>query len=327
MILAEKIIKLRKKIGWSQEDLAEKLNVSRQSVSKWESASSIPDLNKIITLADLFGVSTDYLLKDNVEESGSIGEDREPGKLMLTLEEAMKFVESKIEQSKYISTGVLLCIYSVVPLFFFQAFTEGEHPRLNPDVSSAIGLVILLATVAFGVSLFLRSSRYKRGVHNLEEQDFELAYGVQGAFSEKLEQYQNFYLRRISLSVSMMILSVVPLILVSLFSESYMALLMMVVLMFVIIGAAVYMLIPSVMEHGAYNLVLGEGDYSPSKRMENRRSEKLGAFYWPLVTALYIGWSLWTQDWHITWIVWPVAGIAFTGLVGLMGLVNREDVK
>lgn len=68
MILAEKIMQLRKKNGWSQEELAEQLNVSRQSVSKWESAQSIPDLNKILAMSELFGVSTDYLLKDDAEE-------------------------------------------------------------------------------------------------------------------------------------------------------------------------------------------------------------------------------------------------------------------
>ena len=65
MILAEKIIKLRKQEGWSQEELAMKLGISRQSVSKWESTASIPDLDKIIKLSELFGVSTDYLLKDS----------------------------------------------------------------------------------------------------------------------------------------------------------------------------------------------------------------------------------------------------------------------
>ena len=68
MILAEKIIKLRKQNGWSQEDLAMHMGVSRQSVSKWESMTSIPDLDKIVKLSNLFGVSTDYLLKDDMEE-------------------------------------------------------------------------------------------------------------------------------------------------------------------------------------------------------------------------------------------------------------------
>lgn len=68
MILAEKIMQLRKKNGWSQEELAEQMKVSRQSVSKWESGSSIPDLNKILLLAQIFDVSTDYLLKDELGE-------------------------------------------------------------------------------------------------------------------------------------------------------------------------------------------------------------------------------------------------------------------
>ena len=68
MILADKIIDLRKKNGWSQEELAEQLGVSRQSVSKWESAQSIPDMGRIVQMSELFGVSTDYLLKDSMEK-------------------------------------------------------------------------------------------------------------------------------------------------------------------------------------------------------------------------------------------------------------------
>ena len=64
MTLAEKILSLRTARGMSQDDLAEKLEVSRQSVSKWETAQSTPDLDKIIKLADLFGVSVDQLVRD-----------------------------------------------------------------------------------------------------------------------------------------------------------------------------------------------------------------------------------------------------------------------
>ena len=63
MIFADKLIALRKKAGWSQEELAQQLNVSRQSVSKWEGAQSVPDLDKIVQFSRIFGVSTDYLLK------------------------------------------------------------------------------------------------------------------------------------------------------------------------------------------------------------------------------------------------------------------------
>ena len=67
MILADKIIRLRRKNGWSQEELAEKMNVSRQAVSKWESAQTVPDLEKILMLGALFGVTTDYLLGRETE--------------------------------------------------------------------------------------------------------------------------------------------------------------------------------------------------------------------------------------------------------------------
>ena len=67
-MLADKIIKLRKKNGWSQEELADKMNISRQAVSKWESAQTLPDLDKILQLSSLFGVTTDYLLNDRIED-------------------------------------------------------------------------------------------------------------------------------------------------------------------------------------------------------------------------------------------------------------------
>ncbi len=68
MSTADKIVKLRKEQGLSQEAFAEKMGVSRQSVSKWESGVSVPDTEKILAMSELFGVSTDYLLKDIEEE-------------------------------------------------------------------------------------------------------------------------------------------------------------------------------------------------------------------------------------------------------------------
>lgn len=66
MNFAEKVLSLRTEYGYSQETLAEKLNVSRQAVSKWESGTTLPETDKVITLSNFFGVSTDYLLKDNI---------------------------------------------------------------------------------------------------------------------------------------------------------------------------------------------------------------------------------------------------------------------
>ena len=69
MTLAEKIINLRKQQGWSQEELAEKLQVSRQSVSKWECGDSVPEIEKIVLLGHIFQVTTDYLLKEEEDRT------------------------------------------------------------------------------------------------------------------------------------------------------------------------------------------------------------------------------------------------------------------
>ena len=111
MILAEKIITLRKKNGWSQEELAEKVNVSRQSVSKWEGAQAVPDLEKILKLADLFGVTTDYLLKDEMGEeeyATSTAEENVPMR-HVSMEEANAFLKAKEETSKTIAFAAFLC--------------------------------------------------------------------------------------------------------------------------------------------------------------------------------------------------------------------------
>ena len=68
MILADKITALRKKAGWSQAELTEQLGVTRQSVSKWEGAQSVPDMDKVVQMSRLFGVTTDFLLKDELSE-------------------------------------------------------------------------------------------------------------------------------------------------------------------------------------------------------------------------------------------------------------------
>lgn len=72
MTLVERILSLRKKNGFSQEELAEKLGVTRQAVSKWESRQSTPDPENIIELSKIFGVSTDYLLIGKEESQSNI---------------------------------------------------------------------------------------------------------------------------------------------------------------------------------------------------------------------------------------------------------------
>ena len=92
MIFADKLIQLRRKSGWSQEELAEQMDVSRQSVSKWEGAQSVPDLEKMVRLSKIFGVSTDYLLKDEIEEVDGAPAEEESPLRRVSMEEAQRFL-------------------------------------------------------------------------------------------------------------------------------------------------------------------------------------------------------------------------------------------
>ena len=128
MILADKIINERKKNGWSQEELAEQLSVSRQSVSKWESAQSIPDLQKIIRMSQIFNVSTDYLLKDEIEAEEHyemISEEQQDENVVrVSMEEANGFLSTVKSNMKMLTTAISLCILSPVLLIFLGGMTE-----------------------------------------------------------------------------------------------------------------------------------------------------------------------------------------------------------
>ena len=72
MTFGEKLLKLRKEGGLSQEGLAEKLSVSRQAVSRWENEGILPDCVNLLEISRLFGVSTDYLLHDDYQSDGDL---------------------------------------------------------------------------------------------------------------------------------------------------------------------------------------------------------------------------------------------------------------
>lgn len=324
MILAEKIIKLRKQAGWSQEDLAEKMNISRQSVSKWESTNSIPDLNRIIKLAEIFGVSTDFLLKDDIEESEPMTDDLEQGLNKISLEQALSYVEQKMVVSGIVAKGIILCVCSVVPLFFFLAMAETNKLSFTDTSATAFGIVGLLVMVSLGVSQFIKINQYDRNLSVIEKEAFELEYGVHGAISEKLQKFRPTYNIKLSISIFLFIMSFVPVMFSSIFFSGADMTLLLLNVLFLFIAVGIWIISPVSAKYEAYNNILKESAIKSEKSERAKRAEKLAAFYWPLLITIYLGWSLWTMNWGITWILWPVGAVFFIALVGLMEFFNKE---
>ena len=311
MILADKIIEERKKLGFSQEELAEKLSVSRQAVSKWESAQSIPDLQKIIAMSQLFSVSTDYLLKDDAPAQVEIpvGDDAEQTLCRVSMEEANEFISTIETQSKTLALGVLLCILCPVMLIFLSGLAEAHIAGITETISSVIGLALLFILVAIAVFLFIQNKSRTEKFDYLEKEPFETAYGVSGLVKEKKEAYEPIYTRHLALGVILCMLSPLPLIITALINESDVLLISMTALLMCIVAVGVYMIVRVVTVRESFQILLQEGDYSKNKKKNSSAVNAASGGYWCLVTAIYLAWSFITDDWKSTWIVWPIAGI------------------
>lgn len=323
MILADKIIDLRKKCGWSQEELAEKLGVSRQAVSKWESAQSIPDLERVIAMSQLFSVSTDYLLKEEMEASApqtmSAEEISVTGLRRVSMEEASEFLRVKQETSPKIALGAAVCCLAPIPLLLFIALSMKNI--MEQTMAVVLGLVILILAASFAVVNFITCGMKTGAFEYLEKEPIETAYGVSGMVREQMKARREMYIRNNVVGVVMCILSVLPLICIALLGGDGAWVIAAVCLLLAIVAAAVYLFISVGIPQASFEKLLEEGDYTRARKAMNRTA--FIPTYWCVVTAAFLGYSLITNDWERSWIIWPVAGVLFGGLYLFM--VNRKQ--
>ena len=318
MILADKIIEERKKNGWSQEELANKLGVSRQAVSKWESAGSIPDLQRILQMSELFGVTTDYLLKDEIEEE-PLNEYTETNTIKVSMEEANQYLDMKSRGSRIVANATSLCILSPVPLIVLGTMTE-DHILIG------FSLVLLLVLVAIAVYLFVNYGLRESHMQHLEKESFETEYGVSGMVRERREQYEPTFIRNIAIGVVLCILSVIPTIMAGVMEvEDYMSGIS-VGLLLIIVSIGVNILIRADMIKSSYDTLLQEGEYTIEEKHLKKKTDAFSGAYWCLMVAIYLGWSFWTNNWKFTWIIWPVAGALYAAVLGMvkMTIEGRE---
>lgn len=318
MILADKIIEERKKNGWSQEELASKLGVSRQAVSKWESAGAIPDLKRILQMSELFGVTTDYLLKDEIEEE-PLNEYTETNTIKVSMEEANQYLDMKSKGSRIVANATSLCILSPVPLIVLGTMTE-DHILIG------FSLVLLLVLVAIAVDLFVNYGLHESHMQHLEKESFETEYGVSGMVRERREQYESTFTRNIAIGVVLCILSVIPTIMAGVMEvEDYMSGIS-VGLLLIIVSIGVNILIRAGMIKSSYDTLLQEGEYTIEEKHLKKKTDAFSGAYWCLMVAIYLGWSFWTNNWKFTWIIWPVAGVLYAAVLGLvkMTIEGRE---
>ncbi|MBR6159776.1 MAG: helix-turn-helix transcriptional regulator [Lachnospiraceae bacterium] len=328
MILADKIINERKRNGWSQEELAEMLDVSRQSVSKWEGAQSIPDLQKILKMADLFGVSTDYLLKDEFEAedrpaSGYEEQSTEDLLRKVSLEEASEYISLRKRILPAIAAGVVLCITSPVVLILLSGLQSSGVIKISEGAAAAVGLVFLFVQIGIAVYLFISKSGPLKKYEFLENERLETGYGVDGMVREKLATYATTASKALTAGVLMCIMGSVPLIVCSVLNMSSVVIVSMVCLLLILVACAVYMFIAIVGFGASYKILLQTDDYSPERKRKENKLAPLTRVYWLLVVCIYLAVSFITMRWDRTWIIWAVSGVLFAVVRGIAEAVIR----
>lgn len=317
MSLGDKIAELRRQKGWSQENLAEKLGVTRQSVSKWESGSSIPDLDKIIGLSELFGVTTDYLIKsESTSEQAASGSESsdEPGSRYVTASMAREFIGLSAANAPRTALAVALFVLSPVCLILLESLAELPGAAISKGAATGIGTAVLLIMVAAGVAALILLSGKVSKYDFLESDSIRLdAEAARFVGGMKAEFEKSYYLS-VAAGVALCILGALPLVVLACMEADELVIAAGVDLLLVLVAAAVYLFVRFGCIRSAYNKLLQEEDYTPENKEVERRTGTFSGIYWCVVTAAYLGVSFVTGRWDRTWIIWPVAGVLFAAL-------------
>lgn len=327
-MLSDKIIELRKKNGWSQEQLGEQLGVSRQSVSKWETGLSQPELENILQMSEIFGVSTDYLLKESEmapsSETVSIeADDEELAVRRVDHATAMTYIDLVRRMAGRIAIGVSLCILSPIPMLLLAGSSE-SYGTLSEDAAGGIGVAILLVIVALGVLILVWNGLKLSPYEYLEKEEIVVDAATKEAVSGLERAYETRFRAAHAVGAVLCILGVVPLFLCIAFAANDFACICMVCLLLAMVAVAVQFFIRAGMPQGSYQKILQEGEYTKEGKEVSKKLSFLPGVYWCTITALFLFFGFFTNEWRNAGYIWPIAGILFAAIWGIASAVAKS---
>ena len=312
MILADKIINLRKKNSWSQEELAEKLGVSRQSISKYEGAQSIPDMDKILKLSKIFGVTTDYLIKDEIEDPEFLDEDYEESKMRkVSMEMASDYLALKEISAKNLALGVSLCIISPILLVILSQAYESLLLPVSENVVVGLSLTVLFLFIIAAVGIFVREGMTLKKYEFIESEAIDTDYGVDGMARDRMEKFHDSFVKKNIIGILLIVASVLPIFVGMIFSAEDLVIAIAMGFLLALVGLGVNFLLRANIPMSALKALLEEEDFTRKNKELKKKIEPFITAYWILIVAIYLGYSLVTNKWDKSWIIWPVAGVSY----------------
>lgn len=291
MILADKIISLRKKEGMTQEDLANLVGVSRQSVSKWESSMAMPDLDKVVKLSQIFSVSTDFLLDDNLGmEQIIVDEKVEDTSKLVDLDLLNQYYGAYEKIARLISLATILVIISPIAYMTLD------------NINESLGVIIFLALIALAVGLFINSGFGASKFEFIEKEPYNFSYGVEGVIKKNLDQYQPILKRNIILAIAIFILSpAVYVIAINAGVTNNIPVYLFLIL--TAIGAS--LMGYSMIKYSSYRDILKYRD--PKIQKKEGKIGKISGVLWITAIGVFFIYSFWTGNWQASWIIFVIA--------------------
>ena len=326
MLLADKIVTLRKRAGWSQEELAAQLGVSRQSVSKWEGAQSVPDMQKVVQMSRLFGVTTDYLLKEELGEPEPAPAESDAPLRCVTMEQAADYLSLRRAAAPKLAAATLLCVLSPVALLLLAALSDRPGAALSENAAAGIGLCVLLVLVAAAVAVFITCAAQVKAYAFLESEPFETAYGVTGMVRERRAAAAPEHTRGKVAGTVLCILSAVPLFIAVCLNGPDLLYVAAVCLLLVFAGLGSALFVYGGVYQAAMDRLLEEGDYVRPRKRQNGVVGAISSIYWLTVTAAYLLWTFgpwWDAQPQDTWILWAVAGLLYGAVMALVRGIRK----
>ncbi len=295
MNIGENLQNLRKQHNLSQEELADKINVSRQSISKWESGAAIPEMDKIVTLCEVFDCTMDELVRGTNLKTTCANSD---------LKQAYNHLMRKFSRS--ISFAIGLILLGTVALLAFSSISA-EHANY--------GLVIFLLFVAISAPIFV--------IRGIELGDFKLKHPTLENFytSAEIDEYNLKFSKIIAGAVGIILAGLVifmALIVANTFgAESP-------------LPAAVFMLFVSVaapmfvyagINKGKYDIAHYNYENSTEFKATSEKVGKISGVIMMVATMIFMLLGFGAQLWQIGWIVFPIGGI----LCGIVATILQKN--
>ena len=318
MKISEKIIFLRQRENLTREELAKRLGVTEKVLSGWEKGDSVPNIESIVRLSEIFGVSTNILLKD---ENTLSDEENFKNNLMpkcVSYSDAERFLKAKFKSASLIAIATFLIMAAVGIMLIIMGI-----PKINENLGAAIGISVLIATVAISVGIYIRAYYMTSEFEYLNNEDFTLEYSCLNMLeSMKKAKSQNYAVRSIAATV-ICIISSIPLIATSIIvgEENPFFIIISLAITLLIAAVGVSMFIVSGVERSAISTLLDnkKARISYSQKLE----ESVKSAFWTICVAVYLLYSFKSENWSTSWIIFVFAA-AISGIISMVFSMIRK---